>query len=256
MQYYETFLRMGCFTYDDVVKLVGSKATANTLLQDNIKRQKVRSVKRGLYVALGILDKEPVVNKYVIASNLTDTSAVSHHSAFEYYGYANQVSYFVTVVSESKMNDFDFNGFHYHRLQPCVNGCGIQKQDGIRVTDIERTVLDSINEFEKDMGFEELIKCIAAIPVLNQGKLLDYLALYDKQFLYQKTGFILEHFKREFDISDIFLNECREKSGKSSRYLLRETSGYEPVFSNKWHLTVPKNIWASVTGGGDEDADV
>ena len=40
----------------------------------------------------------------MIASAPTDTSYVSHRSAFEYYGYTNQVSYDVSVTSTQKFN--------------------------------------------------------------------------------------------------------------------------------------------------------
>ncbi|MGV8147179.1 MAG: hypothetical protein ACLKAK_12080 [Alkaliphilus sp.] len=37
-----------------------------------------------------------------------NTAYISHHSAFEYYGLANQVFYEVYVSSETKFQKFDF----------------------------------------------------------------------------------------------------------------------------------------------------
>lgn len=256
MKYYKEFLKLGCFSFQDAVKVVGFETTTKSLLQQYVKKGYITKVKHGLYVAVNMLDLEPAVNKYVIASKISKTAVVSHHAAFEFYGYANQVSYNMTVTSESKFNDFDFNGFHYIRFKPSVN-CGVvQHPAGERVTDAERTVLDSINDFEQDMGFEELIQCISAIPLLSEDKLFAYLSKYDKRFLYQKTGFILEHFQSDFDISDAFLKMCNAKSGSSSRYLIKGMVKGNMAFNNNWHLTIPQNLWRSTIGGGDEDAEV
>ena len=256
MKYYEDFLKLGCFSFEEAVDIVGLEATAKSILQQYTKKGYITKIKRGLYAAVSLLDREPVAGKFVIASKITDTSVVSHHSAFEFYGYANQVSYNMTVTSDRKFNDFDFNGFHFTRLQPSVS-CGVVKYaSGEAVTDIERTVLDSINDFENDMGFEELIHCISAIPLLNENKLLAYLEEYDKCFLYQKTGFILEHFKSDFDISEDFLKICKMKSGNSSRYLMKGISKESMEFSNRWHLTIPRDLWRNSIGGGDEDAEI
>jgi len=62
-------------------------------------------------------------------------------------------------------------------------------------------VLDSINDFEKIAGLEELLHCLELIPYINEEKLLEYLERYDKQFLYQKAGYVLNHFR--YDINNM-----------------------------------------------------
>ncbi len=57
---------------------------------------------------------KPVVNKYVLATKMTADAVVSHHSAMEYHGFANQVSYRVTVTSDSRMNNVEFDVITYH----------------------------------------------------------------------------------------------------------------------------------------------
>ena len=256
MKYYEDFLKLRCFRFEDAVRLVGSENAASTILRQYIKKGYVVKIRRGLYAAVNLLDHEPAASQYLIASKLTDTAVVSHHAAFAYHGYANQVSYTISVSSETKFNAFSFQGFRYHRLAPQIRQGVIQADDGARITDVERTVLDSINDFEKEMGFEELIQCISSIPVLDEERLAAYLADYDKCFLYQKTGFILEHFQNELSISDRFLALCKERSGSSSRYLMNEISKDRMDFTNKWHLTIPKSLWNNTINGGDKDAEI
>lgn len=254
MKYYEEFVKLGCFSFDEAVALLGNDNAALQLLRDYVKKKYIAKVRKGLYVALSMVDGEPVANKFVIASKLSNSAAVSHHSAFEYYGYANQVSYEVSVSSKSRFNPFDFNGISYERTAPSISQGVNHNADGVTVTDIERTVLDSINDFENNMGFEELIQCITSIPILNEDKMLHYLEEYNKCFLYQKTGFIFSMLQNEFGISDSFLKTCKMKSGNSSRYLVKGTRGGQTDFNNYWHLTMPKNYWQNITGGGDINA--
>ena len=255
MKYVEALLELGCFSFDDAVALTGNNKAAASMLLYYTKHGAVVQIRKGLYSAINPLDKEPVANKYLIGTKLTETAVISHHSAFEYHGYANQVSYRVFVSSESKFNSFEFGGNEFTRVPANVN-VGIETTSrGERITDLERTVLDSVNDFEKDMGFEELIQCISAIPVLNENKLLSYLEAYSKRFLYQKVGFIFEHFRDSFGFSDEFFRVCKVRSGSSSRYLLKDMSGSDVDFSNKWRLTYPKNLWSNLTGG-DIDADI
>lgn len=255
MKYYEKMMSLGCFSFKDTVKLIGSEQSAITILNQYVKKGYVAKIRRGLYSAINLYDHEPVANRFEIASAISETSVVSHHSAFEYYGYTNQVAYTVNVTSDTRFNEFSFGGYRYVRRAPSISS-GVTKIGGqIYVTDVERTVLDGIDDFESDMGFEELIHCIRAVPILSEEKMIRYLSEYDKCFLYQKTGLVFDRYKTEFGISNEFLELCRRNSGKSSRYLLKDMKNSVLDFSGIWHLIIPKNLWKNVEEGND-NADV
>ena len=71
------------------------------------KKDYIERVKRDLYVAISLETQQPIANRYVIASHISNDAAVSYHSAFEFYGYSNQVFYETQVTSESQ-------GFIWH----------------------------------------------------------------------------------------------------------------------------------------------
>ncbi len=58
---------------------------------------------------------------------------------------------------------------------------------GVRITDLERTVIDSIRDFNKIGGFEELLNCLESVHYLDETKLKRYLDIYNTQGLYQKA---------------------------------------------------------------------
>jgi predicted transcriptional regulator of viral defense system len=254
MKYYEQLLKIGCFTFDEVCSLTGNRNTANTLVQSYIKKDYIRRAKQNLYVAVNLLDGEPAVNKYRIAGKITNSAYVSHHAAFEYYGYANQVSYQVEVSSETEFRDFSFEDITFRYLKSRIGDGIVTRFDGVRVTDPERTLIDNINDFDKVMGMEELLRCIVLIPVLKEDLLLRYLRKYDKQFLYQKTGYILSNFQSGLNLSDSFFDICVSNIGNSKRYLFRNESG--GIYDSKWKLIAPHDLNQIVSKGDFGDASV
>jgi predicted transcriptional regulator of viral defense system len=249
MKHYEQLLLMGCFTWEELCEAIGSETTAHTLVYRYMKQGYIARVRRGLYVALDLLTKSSSVNKYRIASQISPTSYISHYSAFEYFGLQNQVSYIVNVSSETPFADFNYEGITYSHISSRLSQGITHQTDGVRITDIERTVLDGINDFDKVMGLEELLRCLSLVPSLDEQRLLDYLSAYKKQVLYQKTGYLLEHLKTELRLSDRFFEICSANIGKSKRYLLRNDTFVDVSYNEKWRLITPKNLMAIIEGG-------
>jgi predicted transcriptional regulator of viral defense system len=192
-----------------------------------------------LYVAVNLAEQQPVVSKFYIAGKITTSAYVSHHAAFEYYGYANQISYQVEVSSETPFISFEFDGLTFIYIASRISEGVTIQHGGTRITDIERTVIDGINDIKMSAGLEELLHCIELIPSLSEYKLLSYLAAYDKQVLYQKTGYLLRHFQKAFNLSEEFFKKCSENIGKSTRYLTKKGSG---IYHNEWRLIAPSDL--------------
>lgn len=256
MKYYEQFLKMGCFTWDEMCGVVGNTKAADSLARSYLKKGYIQRVKRGLYVAVDLATGESAASKYRIAGKITPTAYVSHHAAFEYYGYANQVSYQVETSSETVFASFGYAGNTYAYFASRISDGVAVRPDGVRVTDTERTVLDGIHDFEKNMGLEELLRCLEHIPAVKEKKLLEYLAAYGKQVLYQKTGYILGHFQTAWNLSDGFFTACEAEIGKSKRYLYSPMPHDEMEYSHRWRLVVPHDLMNITSKGVDFDADV
>jgi predicted transcriptional regulator of viral defense system len=254
MKHYEQLLKMGCFTWEELCVITGNRNAASSLSQSYLKKGYIRSAKRGLYVGVDLATKESSVSKYRIASKITPTAYVSHHAAFEYHGCANQVSYQVEVSSNTTFAPFQFEGISYAYLGSRMPEGITTQPDGVRVTDTERTVLDSINDFEKVMGLEELLRCLALVPAVREEKLISYLSAYKKQVLYQKAGYILEHFKSAWGLHDSFFEVCAAEIGKSKRYLYRAAESEQMEYNSRWRLVVPNDL-LHITQKGDFNHD-
>lgn len=253
MKMYERLLKLKVFSLNDVNQITGNESTSTSLLSRLMKKNYVVRVRKNLYTCIDLSTGEPYVNAYQIASAINSTAYVSFHSAFEFYGLANQIYNVIYVSSEKRFNDFEFNGMTYKYIKS-VNSVGVVKLkniDELRITDLERTFIDSVNYLSKISGIEEMIKITAAIEYLNSDKLLQYLKLFNKKVLYQKVGYFLENYYSGDEINADFFEECVEKSGNSIRYLIGNVEG---IFDSKWNLIIPKeySIKTQVIGDVDE----
>ena len=164
MKNYEKIVELGCFSLGELAqKLNYCISTAASLIQAYIKNGYIERVRRDLYVAVSIETKQPILSRYQIGCRLAQDAYLSHHSAFEVYGYANQVFYEVYVATETR------NGILYHRIAPKENA-DINIINGVKVSSVEQTVVDGICDIEKTGGLEETIRSILLIPSLNADK--------------------------------------------------------------------------------------
>lgn len=255
MNLYYELLQYPVFSIKEVNTLYANERTARVALGKLLKKKMVYKIRNGLYTCVSGENGGPVANRFQIASAITPSSYVSHHTAFEYYGITDQVFYEIYVGSETRFHDFEFDGYRYHYVKKGISE-GIDSPDfsaGVKITNKERTILDSVKDLNLIAGLEEVLLCVTSIKNLDENKLLQYLNAYGSAFLYQKLGFIFEQYQLEMGVSDNFINVCKNKSGNAKRYL---TSGInEPAYSGEWKLIYPKDM-KKIKNGGIEDATV
>ena len=252
MKYLEQFHRLKIFHKKDAVALIKNKDAAKEILRRYRKRGLISQVRRDLYVVTDLAYKTSLATKFEIAGNITPSSYLSYHAALEYHGLAHQFFYTLYISSKEKFNEFDYEGIRYVYFQSKSDtGVVNPVTDAlVRVTDLERTVLDCIDRIDLSGGLEELIACFAVITSVNEKKLLDYLHLFNKRMLYRKTGFILGYFQKEMKLSDAFFALCKSKTGRNIRYLTDKQES--DTFFKEWQLYAPKNMLSFLEQGGTE----
>jgi len=231
MLYYEKLLRLEVFTTNDVYRLINSKRAALALLQRYMEKGIIRKIKKNLYTCVNLQNGESAANRFMIGSNINNTAYISHHSAFEYYGFTNQVFYDIYVSSDNRFATFGFEGITYkHVRSNTEKGIVVSETNAkIKVTDLERTVIDCIKDIDLAGGAEELLQCLELVTSLDNGKFYAYLNEYDTQFLYQKAGFIFERYRESLNITDDLINYCLDKVKDCVRYFdhaTKEEKGY------------------------------
>jgi len=232
------------FTIDDVKKLTGNEKTAYSQLDRLMKKGLVKKIRKSIYSVVNPTTGQIVATRYQIACAIKDTAYISHHSAFEYYGLANQVFYEVYVSSETKFNHFEHDHTTYKYVASRMKEGIVEAKNttGVRITDLERTVIDSIRDFNKIGGLEELLNCLEGVHYLDEKKLKRYIDIYDTQSVYQRVGFLLDHYRKEMQLSKEFIEYCKDKIGKSRRYLVSEARD-DNSYNSEWKLMIPQGLF-------------
>jgi predicted transcriptional regulator of viral defense system len=251
--YLEHIHKLQIFNKDNIVQFTGSENSAKELLRRYKKSGLITQIRRNRYAANDLANKTIAVSKYEIGSNLTPTSYLAYHAAIEYHGLATQIFNTIYVATEQRFADFDFEGTSFVCCRSkMLTGVENQKFDSlIRVTNIERTIIDCIDNIGLSGGLEELILALVLIPFVKEDLLVEYLNLYNKHILYQKAGFILSSFQKELNLSDNFFIECKSKTGKNIARLTNTSD--DTKFSNEWKLYAPANILSCLEQGGTEN---
>ena len=74
--------------------------------------------------------------------------------------------------------------------------------------------------------------------------------MYDTQGLYQRVGYLLDHYKNGMQLSKEFIDYCKSKIGKSRRYLVSEGKE-ESLYNSEWKLMVPEGLFEITDQGGN-----
>jgi len=229
------------FNFNDAYTVFKNKATTYSALRRLMNQGLLRKIRNDLYSCVNPMTQEIFANKFQIASSINSDSYVSHYSAFEIYGHTNQVYNVVYVSSSIHFNNFSFEGIKYICIKTDKKfGVGeIAYSYKTKVTDIERTIIDSIHSIDKISSLDEIINNIKLVKKIDEEKMLKYLKKYNIQSLYQKVAFILFILKDYLKLKEDFFSKLKANINKSIRYLNNE-SKIEGEYISSFRLVVPK----------------
>ena len=167
----------------------------------------------------------------------------------EYYGIANQVFSNVFVGSLTRFNNFVFNDNEFiFKSAKNIKFVNNIINEGIKVSSLEKTIVDCIDNINLAGGIEEILNALEQIKYLNEKKILEVLLDINKMVLYQKVGYLLELYNNQFEFSDDFFKECKTHISKKVNYLI-QYEFKETELNENWKLIVPKNLKSRINGG-------
>lgn len=236
--------QMRIFTLSALSVALGRSVSSLSSMLQRWQRQGITmQIRRNLYCMVDPVSGQPTVSKYEIGSHLASSAYINYHTALEFHGIAHQPFNEVMVSCKSRITPFSFDDTDYHIFQDKLGTIGVVTPKGnplVRVTNLERTLIDCFDRIDRAGGIEELQHCMESVVLLDENKLSDYLKLYNKSFLYQKTGFLLEQIKDRVHISDEFINTCRVMGKNHVKWLTN--SDESDTFIKEWQLYVPQLI--------------
>jgi predicted transcriptional regulator of viral defense system len=196
------------FTHRDVEAITGLQAkSARNLMAGLVRRGVATRLKPGLFILVPFelgREREYLGNPYVVARELADTPAyyVSHSAAMDLHQMVTQPQLAVFVTSPKAIRPRTVLGTEF-RFVRCKAGdmFGIvehwaTKTERVRVSDLERTVLDGLKQPEHCGGFTEVAKGFwMRRDSMHTGKLVDYALRLDVGAVVRRLGFLLDTFE-------------------------------------------------------------
>lgn len=91
MKLYFELLKKPVFKTEDVNLLYNNMDSARSAVKRLLKYGMATKIRNNMYTCISGETGAPVANRFQIASHITPTSYVSHHTAMEYYGITDQV---------------------------------------------------------------------------------------------------------------------------------------------------------------------
>lgn len=220
------------FNMQDVVA-ASEKIPHNQLskiLSNLAKHGRVIRLRRGLYVAIGLLPEQTKAHPFAISALLIQPSAISHWSALQHHGLTEQIPQIITASTPKKVltpsmrnkeqignakvkHAWEIDGirYEYTTIQK-KHFFGIEKiwldeNYRISITDKERTLLDVFAYPKMFGGIGEALGILEnALPTINVKKLIDYAIQYDKKPVIKRLGWALEYFGVSADQLEALLN--------------------------------------------------
>ena len=228
---------------------------ADKALDYAVRTGRVVRVKRGLYVSvpLGSAPDSLAVDPLLVGSRFAPDAVLSHHSALELHGLAQSVLWTHTVTTNHNVRRTRFRGVEYMGVKPPKALVAAGRQDehvmtanrsglDVRVTDLERTVVDALDRLELSGGWEEVMRSLDHVRVLDAEAACDYALLLDQAATAAKLGLFLDVHREELLVEQAVLDRLK---AVAPRHVYRIERGTAQSFRTvpRWRLSVPEGLF-------------
>jgi len=263
----ETFFALNpVFTIEEADRFLSARqhggaanpATRQTLLKYYVKQGRLRHVRRGLYAVAfpsfeigSSTDGDVSADTFLIASRLTSDAVLAYHTALDLHGLAHSLREERIVLSEQKIvRPLLFAGVRYQAVQPpsalpladrMTLGVETQDRQGltVRVTGIERTLVDILDRLALAGGWEEVWRAWESVDMaLDFRFLLRYVQLLGRATTAAKLGYALETNQEHLAVPSTVLEELHALAPRQPHPAQRGLrSGTRLI--GAWNLLVP-----------------
>jgi len=235
------------FTTKDAWKITGSSLPATRLILNGLveKRWLIR-LAAGKYLIVPLSagpEAEHSENWYVIARNLIEPSEyyISHISALEVHDSTIQPVYNIYISTPIRKRPKEALGatfkFIYTPMDRIwgVEDNWVTPSEKVRVSDIERTIIDCLDRLDLCGGITEVARALwTKRGDLDLGKLKSYVIRFDRQSVIKRLGYLLQLYGIA---PDTLLQELKSLVSKSYA-LLDPTLEDTGRFLSSWKIRV------------------
>jgi predicted transcriptional regulator of viral defense system len=241
-----------------------SQHTSNSLLAERIATGSLVRIKRGVYatVPVGTDAANHQPPPPLVAAKLADDAVVAYHSALEFHGCAYSLWTREQYLTASRLAPLRFRGVEYIAVQApravrdlADFGGGVEAQpyaEGtVRVTTLERTLVDLLHTPGHGGGWEEIWRSLAMADYFELDAVLDHALLMGSALTVARVGLFLEQNRESLMVPDAFLARLAAHVPPQPMYLDRHRKSGRLI--KPWNLIVPEVVLARAWEEPHED---
>jgi predicted transcriptional regulator of viral defense system len=225
------------------------------LLSYHRARQRLVIVRPGLYgaVPLGAEAATYPVDSFLIAASLKPDAVIGYHSALEFHGVAQSTRQDRLVITRHPLTrPLLFRGVAYRAVQPPKaliakrqEDVGIEEHERqnrpIRVTGLERTLVDCLDRPRLSGGWEEVWRSYESVPYLDVDLAVRYALLLANATTIASVGYFLELQQERWMVRGEHLDLLRAHRPAQPHYLGRRREERGRLIKD-WNLMAPDRI--------------
>lgn len=238
------------FGIDDIKKLGYKYGYAKKLASGLHKKGLVKKVKKGKYCLskpqrIGLA--ESYADPYLVAAQIFGRkSYFAYLSAWDLYGKLTQVPFVIYVVTEKQYRPIEIENLKIIPIKIISRKIfGLKeinyKDTLIKITEIEKTIVDSFEKPHLVGGVEQLIELLDDLVIdykLNFDKLLRYLKRIKSHSAAHRLGYVFAVHRRDWGSPDSFLKKVEKLIQKGRYYLLDPKGSKRGKKIKKWAIII------------------
>jgi predicted transcriptional regulator of viral defense system len=230
-----------------------SARTSDNLLALHLRSARIQRVRRGLYAVVPRREGENGFNvdPYLVASKITEDSVVVYHAALQFFGKTYSIWNRFHYGASKRARPFSFRGLEFIpvlmpsvlRAIPGSNQGIVEKEHAggrVRVTSLERTLVDVLDQPDKCGGWEETWRSLELVEFFDLDAVISYVRLLASAITAARVGFYLEQHRESLMIEEKHLESLRKLAPAQPRYI--DGARKSGKLIQPWNLVVPENL--------------
>lgn len=224
-----------------------SPSSTSALLRHYVRTGRLRSIRKGLYASYLTDYRDP----WHIGSRLTRDAVLAYDAALSFHGFTGP-GYGMSYLTLDRGRPYSFNDTEYRpvlvprrlrRLRDWGGGIVSREHHGlaVRVTTIDRTLVDLLDRLDLGPGIEEVWRAFKAV----RGPDVDFMAAYAQRLgsavCAARLGFFLDQLGALTPGARRLLERCVPKV---AAYFDRATQDRGGQLAHPWNVIVPDEFVA------------
>lgn len=243
------------FRRDEYAAAVGRRAAdkvVTVMLAQHLKAGNIKRMTRGVFASVPAhgFASSWTVDRFLAASRLRSDAVIAYHSALELHGCAYTDAPDVQAISPQApavVGTPDFscrflrlpNGYEGPRDTTNIDRAGL----GVKLTSLERTIVDCFDRPDMAGGAEELMNSLALVARVRTGPLVQQAQALGNASACGALGWWLEREQERLAAPAAALAALRQLKPNHPQYVLGAKAG-DARFVAAWNILVPAELVA------------